>query len=155
MTKIPLGVIFVAIVLLLVIAFSSCSDCKKFHPYSPSVWSDKATYSEGMTASYSTYPGHAVATGSAMDALHVANTTMAQGAGNVSPSGVRLWGFGSALFSGPDNNPSIDMYGSTPGSKTCFGRSFGLSKSTGPLCLNQDQYRLMTTRGQNATGPGF
>jgi hypothetical protein len=154
MTKIPLGVVLVAAVLLAVIAFSSCSHCKKFQPYSPSVWSDVGKF-EGMSdmkaTSYSSYPENAVVAGSVLDAFNVANTQTNQGAGPAA-DGVRLWGFGSSLFSSPDNNRSIDMYGPTAGSTTCFGRSFGLSKSTGPLCVNQEQYRLMTTRGQNATG---
>jgi hypothetical protein len=75
-----------------------------------------------------------------------------QGSGQVSPPGVRVWGFGSNLYSGTDHDRPVDMFGPTPGSIQCFDRSFGLAKSTGPLCTTDNQYRLMTTRGGNAAG---
>lgn len=153
--RIPIGVIVVSIVLLLVIGFSSCSNCKKFVPYSPSVWSSESRFREGMTGgganpvSYSTYPDNQSVSGT-MDTHHVNNTVTTQGAGAANPPGVRLHGFGSALFSGSDNDQSIDSFGPDPGSLQCFDRSFGLSKSTGPLCVTDKQYQMLTTRGGNA-----
>lgn len=152
--RIPVGVIVVAAVLLLVIAFSSCSNCQKFVPYSAnSVWSTTGTYHEGMATNqkpiaYSSYPTHTSV--DVMDALNVENTTSAQGSGAVQPPGVRLWGFGSNLFSSSDNDKSIDIFGPTPGATQCFNRSFGLTKSTGPLCITDEQYNLLTTRGGGA-----
>lgn len=153
--RIPLGVIFVAAILILVIGFSSCSNCQKYVPYSSSVWSNTSKYQEGMTSAskpltYSTYPNHASV--DTLDAQNVANTVSNQGSGQVIPPGVRVWGFGSNLFSGTDNDKPVDMFGPTPGSLQCFNRSFGLAKSTGPLCTNDEQYKLMTTRGGNAAG---
>jgi len=155
--RIPLGVILVSIVLILVIAYSSCSNCQKYVPFSSEMWSNVGKYREGMSVmkplSYTTYPANANVAGSSMDAYNVANTTTSQGAGPVTSSGgVRLWGFGSDLYSGTDNDKSLDLFGTTPGSSQCFDRSFGLTKSTGPLCTTDAQYRLMTTRGGNATG---
>ena len=150
--RIPIGVIVVALVLLLVIGFSSCSNCKKFVPYSPSVWSPEGKFREGMTnrsVSYSTYPDNNPVAGT-MDALHVNNTVTTQGAGPANAQGVRLHGFGSNLFSGSDHDQPVDSFGTDPGSLQCFDRSFGLSKSTGPLCVTDAQYRLLTTRGGNA-----
>jgi hypothetical protein len=151
--RIPFGVIFVAVILILVIAFSSCSDCQKYVPYSSDVWAETSKYREGMTSkplSYSSYPNHRSVEGT-MDAVNVANTTTSQGAGPVTSPGVRLWGFGSNLYSGTDNDAPVDMFGSTPGSTSCgFDKSFGMSKSAGPLCTTDAQYRLMTTRGGNA-----
>jgi hypothetical protein len=145
--RIPVGVILVAVVLVLVIGFSSCSNCQKYVPYSSNVWSNTSSkFHEG----FSTYPNHASV--DTLDAQHVANTVTSQGSGLITPSGVRLWGFGSNLYSGSDNDKPVDMFGPTPGSIQCFNRSFGLSKSTGPLCTTDDQYRLMTTRGGNAAG---
>ena len=153
--KIPLGVIFVAVVLFLVIAFSSCSNCQKYVPYSSNVWSETSSYREGMAQrpplQYSSYPSHQSLPES-MNALNVNNSTATQGAGAVQNPGVRLWGFGSGLYSSTENDKPIDIFGSTPGSLQCFNRSFGLSKSTGPLCTTQEQYDLLTTRGRGAAG---
>jgi len=46
----------------------------------------------------------------------------------------------------------LDRYGSTPSGPQCFGRSSGYSKSLGPLCLSQEDARLLSTRGGNITG---
>lgn len=46
-------------------------------------------------------------------------------------------------------NP-IDYFSQAKGSLTC--QSYGMSNSKGFLCLNEDQKRLYTTRGGNATG---
>lgn len=153
--RIPVGVIVVAAVLLLVIAFSSCSNCQKFVPYSENnPWSSTSSYHEGMTThkpiQYSTYPDNTSV--DVLDALHVSNSTTAQGSGAVQGSGVRLWGFGSNLYSSADNEKPIDIFGPTPGSVQCINRSFGLAKSTGPLCITDEQYKLLTTRGGSATG---
>jgi len=145
--RIPMGVILVAVILMLVIGFSSCSNCQKYVPYSSS--SETSKYHEGMMT-YSTYPNHASV--DTLDAQNVANTVSNQGSGQVNPPGVRVWGFGSNLYSGTDHDKPVDMFGPTPGSIQCFNRSFGLAKSTGPLCTTDDQYRLMTTRGGNAGG---
>ena len=152
--RIPVGVILVTIILVLVIGFSSCSNCQKFVPYSPNA-TGASKYQEGMSTikplTYSTYPDHVSV--DVLDALHATNTVTAQGSGAVTPPGVRLWGFGSNLYSGADNETHIDIFGSTPGSIQCFNKtSFGLSKSTGPLCTTGEQYALMTSRGGNATG---
>jgi len=153
--RIPVGFIVVVAVLLLVIAFSSCSDCQKFVPYAENnLWSSTSSYQEGMTSlkpiQYSTYPNNASV--DVLDALHVNNATTAQGSGAVQSPGVRLWGFGSNLYSGTDNdNKPIDIFGPTPGSPQCVNRSFGLSKSTGPLCITDEQFNLLTTRGIGAS----
>lgn len=153
--RIPVGVIVVAVVLFLVIAFSSCSNCQKFVPYAENnLWSSTSSYHEGMTSyqkpiQYSTYPNNTSV--DVLDALNVANTTTAQGSGAVQSPGVRLWGFGSNLYSGTDNDKPIDIFGPTPGSTQCVNRSFGLSKSTGPMCITDEQYKLLTTRGGSAS----
>lgn len=46
---------------------------------------------------------------------------------------------------------SLDKYSSAAGDPTCLGKSSGLSNSMGPLCLSDEQKRLLQTRGGNAT----
>ena len=43
----------------------------------------------------------------------------------------------------------IDIIGNTKANKECVNNSLGLSKSTGGLCLSEDQVNLLTTRGGN------
>jgi hypothetical protein len=46
----------------------------------------------------------------------------------------------------------IDRYGKTPGEPSCFGKSMGYSRSTGPLCFTEEDLKLLTTRGGNVGG---
>ena len=50
-----------------------------------------------------------------------------------------------------DNTP-IDKFSGTKGSIECDGKSSGLHNSKGGLCLNDDQTKLLRTRGGNASG---
>ena len=52
------------------------------------------------------------------------------------------------------NTYILDQFSSAVGDVSCAGKSSGLSNSTGPLCLSEDQKRLLQTRGGNATGGG-
>jgi hypothetical protein len=45
----------------------------------------------------------------------------------------------------------LDQFSSAVGDASCAGKSSGLSNSTGPLCLSDDQKRLLQTRGGNAS----
>jgi len=57
----------------------------------------------------------------------------------------------SALFAYAASE-MIDRYGKTPGEPSCFGKSMGYSRSTGPLCFNDEDLKLLTTRGGNIGG---
>ena len=60
-----------------------------------------------------------------------------------------VFGF-HGLYCDPSRNEDIiDVIGKTKGSSECVGRSSGLSKSTGGLCLNENQINLLKTRGGN------
>ena len=67
--------------------------------------------------------------------------------------GMNHEGFEGLGTSDYNNNAFIlDQFSSAVGSPECVGKSSGLSNSTGPLCLSEDQKRLLQTRGGNATG---
>lgn len=57
------------------------------------------------------------------------------------------------LFNGVNNNGAkLDKFFSTCSNSQC-GASYGLSNSKGPLCLDEDNVKLLRTRGGNsATG---
>lgn len=46
----------------------------------------------------------------------------------------------------------LDRFGNTPSGPQCFGNSSGYSKSLGPLCLSQEDARMLSTRGGNISG---
>ena len=67
------------------------------------------------------------------------------------PTVTKVEGF--ALQPGPYNaSELIDRYGKTPGEPSCFGKSMGYSRSTGPLCFTEEDLKLLTTRGGNMGG---
>ena len=67
------------------------------------------------------------------------------------PTATKVEGF--ALQPSPYTaSEMIDRYGKTPGEPGCFGKSMGYSRSTGPLCFNDEDLKLLTTRGGNMGG---
>lgn len=66
----------------------------------------------------------------------------------------KVFGF-DGLFCTPNEGPdTIDQIGSAKGSSDCVGNSSGLTNSMGGLCLDDNQKRLLSTRGGNmSTGP--
>ena len=69
------------------------------------------------------------------------------------PAGCKkVFGF-DGLFCTPKSEESvIDKIGSTKGSTDCIGKSSGLSNSKGGLCLDEQQIKLLSTRGGNMGG---
>jgi hypothetical protein len=62
----------------------------------------------------------------------------------------KIFGF-DGLFCNPDSiKGGLDVFYGLPSNSTCPGS--GLTKSNGNVCLNNDAYNLLTTRGGNATG---
>ena len=49
----------------------------------------------------------------------------------------------------PVKDEKIDIIGNTKANAECVNNSLGLSKSSGGLCLSDDQVNLLTTRGGN------
>jgi hypothetical protein len=63
----------------------------------------------------------------------------------------KVFGF-DGLFCAPKEGPnSIDQIGATKGSLECVGKSSGLTNSLGGLCLDDNQKKLLSTRGGNMT----
>lgn len=49
------------------------------------------------------------------------------------------------------SDPEISPLSKFSGNPSCFNKSFGLSNSTGALCLDDKTFKLLTTRGGNAS----
>lgn len=61
----------------------------------------------------------------------------------------KVFGF-DGLFCTPKDGPeAVDQIGSAKGSAECVGKSSGLTNSMGGLCLDDNQKRLLSTRGGN------
>ena len=59
---------------------------------------------------------------------------------------------GGGLFCSPETNPDdLDVFSNAPGDLGSTNSS-GLNNSMGPLSLSPDMVKLLSTRGQNATG---
>lgn len=62
----------------------------------------------------------------------------------------RVWGY-NGLFCNPETaDKLIDPFFNSGSSMNCEGS--GITKSSGNVCLNEQQRRLLTTRGGNASG---
>lgn len=60
---------------------------------------------------------------------------------------------GFALQPAPfGESPVLDRYGKTPSGPECIGQGSGYSKSLGPLCMSEEDKRMLSTRGGNSTG---
>jgi hypothetical protein len=70
---------------------------------------------------------------------------------DISPTKDNKYMATNGLLSSPDaaTNP-VDIYSQSAGEPSC--KSYGYSNSRGFLCMNDDQVRLLTTRGGNASG---
>ena len=121
------------IVLLLITTFASCTDVV---PYSrEGIFTNMYPY-EGFTE-YTTYPDN--------------NSKDSYTRYDIVKSNDNQYMGSNGLLSSPDataTNPN-DIYSQSVGEPSC--RSYGLSNSRGFLCLNDEQVRLLTTRGGNST----
>lgn len=60
---------------------------------------------------------------------------------------------GFALRPAPfDDSQMLDRYSHTPSGSQCFGKSSGYSNSLGPLCMSDEDARMLSTRGGNLSG---
>lgn len=62
----------------------------------------------------------------------------------------RVWGYNGLFCSPETGDKPIDPFFNSGSSMNCEGS--GLTKSSGNVCLNEQQRRLLTTRGGNASG---
>jgi hypothetical protein len=144
--KSSFGIKLVIVVLLVVLLFTLFSSSKKFQPYvkhSPfqTLHSNVEGYSGMRRQEYTTYPENQ--TIDSMNAFSIQDTTGKQNC-------KKVFGFSSLLCNpeGPEN--SFDSYSLEKGDISCIGKSSGMSKSTGALCMSDQQLGLLRTRGGNA-----
>ena len=134
--------IVTVIVVLGLIMISLCYSCATVMPYNAGGAFTKQFPYEGFTnLEYSTNNGN-----KSTDSYNNLSVS------NAPTECEKVYGF-DGLFCKPyvaDNN--FDIYSTAKGDAKCFGSSSGLSNSTGSLCLDDNQKKMLQTRGGNATG---
>ena len=61
----------------------------------------------------------------------------------------KVFGFDGLFCSAKDGPDAVDKIGSAKGRRECVGKSSGLTNSMGGLCLDENQVKLLSTRGGN------
>ena len=128
--------LLIAIVLFIIIVISLGSSCYNIEPYyRDSLFSNEYPF-EGFDMKPSEFKGN----------THPSGNMMMGGYTVAKP----VEGF-EGLHSSPyaDSKP-IDTFSQAVGGLEC--KSYGYSNSKGPLCLDANQIKLLSTRGGNATG---
>jgi len=161
--KINFTYIFLAFILIFLIAVSMSRSCVNFVPYQYNV----GTPYEGMTSDGMTPTANTLALSPAMNGGNgpidedTATKMLKDIMNGMTPSS------NAAMSEGFTSNPSvdvtssnyagykIDVFSDTPGNANCASVSSNLTNSQGPLCLNASQIQLLKTRGGNATGGDF
>lgn len=138
--KISFKLVAIVLAVLFIIAISMGS-CSRFTPYSFSTSTLHQYPYEGFRSSneYTTYPQNAAI--DSYESKLIASPSMGNAA--------KIGSFG--LLSSPSAPETpIDIYSQAPGEST--GKSYGYSNSMGPIQLNAEQLKLLTTRGGNMSG---
>ena len=143
--KFSMSSVVVALAFTFVVFFSLFGGCSNVQPYEVNTRNLNGYPYEGFgpMLEYTTYPENQVILSDSY-----ASQSMTQM--NVNNERTRVKGFDGLLVSPTLNDASIDVFSKAHGKDGC--KDYGLSTSTGFLCLDQNQIGLLTTRGGNATG---
>jgi|TARA_E500000178_G_scaffold330332_1_gene362131 hypothetical protein len=141
--KISTGLLVIIISLAVVIILSTCLSCRSFVPYNADPNYTRLD-KEGFTPlHYGTYPN-----GGAIDIKnrHLINSVSSE------PTAQRVKNM-NGLFGPSSLQQKLDVYSDAKGnlSEQCAVKSNGMSNSQGYLCLDEQQLKLLTTRGGNQT----
>ena len=132
----------VLIVVILLVIFFSLSSAAAFVPYSPStLFSNQYAYEGFNVGEYTTFPANTSI--DSYTSRDIKDTTSGQAC-------KRVWGFDSLLCDPNSSDASIDPFSKASSSTTCA--SSGLTNSKGFLCLDENQRKLLSSRGGNVGG---
>ena len=139
--------ILVIVLFVLIITFTTVASCSNYSPYHADTIFEKHGKFEGFKSNDQMLHYSDKNTNAAVDT----NTQFAiDGQGECK----KIFGF-DGLFCGPKQGPQpVDTIGAAKGSIECIGKSSGLTNSMGGLCLDENQQKMLSTRGGNmSTGP--
>ena len=133
---------FLGILILIIIFMSLMCSCTDVVPYTQQTLFPRHYAYEGMQPiEYTTRDAH-----QALDN----NTSLL--INNASVDCKKVYGFDGLYCKPYVADSKLDVFSGSNGSITCKGTN--LTNSKGTLCLDQNQTKLLTTRGGNATGGG-
>ena len=144
--KLSIGFYITIVVLCIVLFMTLSASCYNVVPYSSdSLFLNQSAYEgfHGMKpVNYSTYPNN-----QAIDMKDRYNIAEPKGDSNKKVQ--RIWGFDGLFGSAELSDNSLDIYSLAKSDLACGNRSSGLSNSRGYLCLDENQTKMLTTRGGN------
>tara|TARA_Y100000022_G_C13205243_1_gene354713 strand:- start:496 stop:975 length:480 start_codon:yes stop_codon:yes gene_type:complete len=141
---------FVIFLFVFIILSSTALSCSKFQPhYADSIFQKHGKFEgfhdKAQTLGYAKKDDHSALDNHDMHLME-SDKTSSEKVANYCKN---VFGF-HGLYCDPSKDDAvIDVIGKTKGTPDCVGRSSGLSKSTGGLCLNENQINLLKTRGGN------
>jgi hypothetical protein len=138
--------ILVIVLFILVIASVTMMSCTKVQPHYQDTIFKKHSDFEGFKANREILDYSNKESNSAMDTnkQHLINDPQA--------GCKKIFGFEGIFCTPVTESAKIDTIGASKGSLECVGKSSGLSNSMGGLCLDQNQIKLLGTRGGNKGG---
>ena len=135
--------ILVIILFVLIITSSTMMSCANFKPHFADNLFAKHSKFEGFQNNNNMLDYSSKEENKPMDAnkQHMIETPVAECK--------KVFGFDGLFCAANEGENPIDKIGSSKGSSECIGKSSGLSNSKGGLCLDEQQIKLLSTRGGN------
>lgn len=135
--------ILVIILFVLIIASSTMMSCANFKPHFADNLFSKHSKFEGFQNNNNLLDYSSKEENAPMDVnkQHMIETPASECK--------KVFGFDGLFCTANEGGNPIDKIGSSKGSPECIGKSSGLSNSKGGLCLDEEQIKLLSTRGGN------
>ena len=139
-----MSTILVVLAFVFILFLSLYGGCKNFQPFSFGNGTLQGHPYEGFgTLGYTTYPDNAIISSDYYASRYMTPPQM-------TGDKMRVRGFDGLVVSPSIDDSSLDIYSKAQGKPDC--KSYGLMNSQGFLCLDQQQIKLLESRGGNASG---
>ena len=133
---------FLLVLLVVILMTTMCVSCMSFKPYRADTIFAKESKFEGFTTTKPDTSYSNSADGSNVDSSYSSYLI-----NDTDKSCKKVFGF-NGVYCDPSGAPEkLDAFGETKGDLDCFGKSSGMSNSTGGLCLSEEHKMLLSTRG--------
>ena len=137
-------------IIIFIFSFAAVGSCK-YSPYSKDIMATNR-YNRESFGNFKNTPLGYTSTSTSQDMDDLQNKELSASNMGANVNGCRkIMGF-NGLFCDSNREPSnpVDIYSTAKGSLDC--QSFGYMNSRGYLCMDENQKKLLTSRGGNAIG---
>lgn len=142
--KFAMSSVLVVLAFVFILFLSLYGGCKNFQPFSFAKGTLHGYPYEGFASlGYTTYPDNQLIASDSYASKSIIPTPL-------SGDRTRVKGFDGLLVSPTIDDSSLDIYSKAKGNPTA--KSYGLMNSQGYLVLDQNQIKLLESRGGNASG---